>query len=221
MPNFQAPGILVPNVFTNRTEALRVSEHYCRMVTQRTENESWGCWRWEDSDGWNILQFCAPFPQDQGLHGNLLEYDTPLDLQPLPMPAFPAKLARLSEEILRHAAAVKLQIGRSQRNKTVEKDYHDALADRLSRYGFGVNPYFSLPVPGASTREIDILVDNTVIIEVKKENWDNIACRWRNYVQGYYYCKTAKRSLCMVINFASSPPDVMWVTPDDGLTLAQ
>src|SRR5687768_2028495 len=63
VPSFHAPGIIVPNAFTNRTEALRVSEHFCRPVRTRTETGTWGCWRWTNTKGIRTLQLCIPFSQ--------------------------------------------------------------------------------------------------------------------------------------------------------------
>jgi GxxExxY protein len=220
LASFRAPGITVPNMFSNRTEALRVSEHFCRLIGSRTESGSWGCWRWTGSQGRKVLQLCVPFPLEKtSMVGDLSSDTSPIIGLP-PRPSPDTTLGSISSKIVHAANDVYRDLRIPGAGKLIEKDYHMALANRLSEDGFRVDRFYSVPVAGASARELDILVNNHVILEVKKENWAAPALKWRNYIQGYCYCAIGKLPLCLVINFAPPAPETMWVTEHDEVTVA-
>ncbi len=218
LPSFRAPGITVQNAFGNRTEALRVSEHYCRLASTRTEQRTWGCWRWENGDGGQVLQLCIPSPAGSATYG-AQPPDSREDAGQRESIGMPRGLAQISEGILRHAELVRRECFGRPGTKLVERDFHLALANRLRREGIGVDPSFSVLVPGASPRQLDILVEDVLVVEVKAENWANTALKWRNYAQGYYYCLVAKKPFCLVINFERNGVGVLQVTPDDDVTM--
>ena len=135
----------------------------------------------------------------------------------------PAETEEICEQILAVAQKVNAELRKVLGRKLTEKnDYHPAFSTALIKAGLKAQNFYPIETPyGSRSRKPDLLINGCVLVEAKKENWSNQGLKWQNFAQGYHYVRASALPVCLVVNFGGMDIQVMWVTPDAEITLAE